>query len=848
MRNINRINIFLLALAAMSISCTQRKELPRQISLNDQWSLFQVKDGHMVRDSISLPTSVQSDLWESDHIPDPFVGNNEEKIGWVSQENWRYEKEFAVSKEELHRDHIYLQLDGLNTYARVMLNDSLIHQNDNAFTSERIFVKNLLKENNKLTVELLPTTPFEKAEDLSHPYTLPLVNSDNNHRVFTRKGQFEYGWDWGPVLNTMGISQPIYLQIYDGLKIEEVDLRQELLTDSLASLTSHVKLADLSAFEELELQLYVNDSLLASSTYLGPNQAAQQFSLPFTIKKPKRWWPHNLGDPYLYDIKIKMIQDGVLSDEYRVKKGLRTVELVNEKDSIGESFYFKINDVPVYAKGANYIPQNSMLDRVKDQDYLRLIQDAKKANMNMLRAWGGGVYQKDLFYEICDREGIMVWQDFMFACAMYPGDKRFRESVKQEATQQVKRLRKHPSLVLFNGNNEINEAWHNWGWQAGRSDEEKEYIWNEYQSIFVGVLPAVVSAHSDLPYWESSPKFGRGDKRYETHANAHDWWVWHSGYPFEHYENHVPRFSSEFGFQSHPSFQTIRYINASDSLDIHSADYASHQKHPRGNALIADYMQRDFPVPDQDAGFVYMSQLLQAYGISKAIHAQRRARPRSMGTLYWQLNDCWPVVSWSSIDFLGHWKALHYTAKRDFNNLLISTELQEDSLNIWLVNDDLLSFNSPMRVDIFDFNGKSISSFRENVKAPANNSAMVMQIPLDLKSASEKEVYIQVSFKDRQYWDYLVRPKELKLPQPDYSIAYNWEGDRHKITLFAHSFLKDVFLYSEESGHFSDNFFDLPKGTSKTLYFDGPEFIKGFEVMTLNEFILPEENPARLSN
>ena len=331
-----------------------------------------------------------------------------------------------------------------------------------------------------------------------------------------------------------------------------------------------------------------------------------------------------------------------LLDQIEAKTGLRTVELATEKDAIGSAFYFKINGIPVYAKGANYIPQNSFQTVVTEKHYEQLLNDVVGANMNMLRVWGGGIYENDLFYELADEKGLLIWQDFMFACAMYPGDPEFLETVQQEAIQNVKRLRNHPAVVLWCGNNESAEGWRRWGWKKGRSKAEKNEIWSHYLKLFDSILPSTVQSYSDTPYWESSPLFGRGNKKHLTQGDAHDWWVWHDGYPFEHFESNIPRFMSEFGFQSFPSLETIKFINQSDTISFNSDAFKNHQKHAKGFSLIQDYMLRDYKIPSKPEDYVYVSQLLQARGIVKGIEAQRRSRPHCMGSLFWQLNDCWP--------------------------------------------------------------------------------------------------------------------------------------------------------------------------------------------------------------
>lgn len=802
-----------------SFNSQESSDNNERIELATGWSLKQINGDRTVVSGLKVPATVQSNLFNSKEIADPFVGNNENDIQWISKESWQYYTNFKLTKEQRNREYLFLNFEGLNTYATVELNGTQILKNDNAFIASRIDIKKLIRENNILTITFLPTTPFEEAANAAHPYTLPLVNSDRNDRVFTRKPQFEYGWDWGPTLNTMGITRPIFIESYNDFKIDHIYIKQESLTDKLATLTAQIELKEAVPFEKIDFELYVNQNIVAAVTYQGSGTQAASFSLPFEIKNPQRWWPHNLGTPYLYDLKIRARKNGVLVEDFKLRKGLRTVELVNEKDSIGESFLIKINGQPVYAKGANYIPQNSMSDRVEDSHYERLLQDAVDANMNFIRVWGGGAYERDLFYELCDAKGLMVWQDFMFACAMYPGDARFRESVKTEATQQVKRLRNHASIALFNGNNEINEAWHNWGWQQGRSEKEKEYIWAEYQSIFNGVLPIAVATNSDLPYWESSPKYGRGDERFKTHGNAHDWWVWHSEYPFEHFEEVIPRFSSEFGFQSHPSLEAVKYINNGKSIDIESAAYATHQKHPRGNALIKEYMKRDFPVPSAPDDYVYVSQLLQSYGIGKAMIAQRAARPRSMGTIYWQLNDCWPVVSWASIDYLGNWKALQYQATRDFANVVATTKRVNNDLHTTILNDQLTAVNSDLRVIVKRFDGVIVYDKSQEVTAAAAASTTVAINSIAGLNIDPEKHYAVTLFNGAMRTDFFTNPKKMKLPKHEVNITVNPTVGGYNVTVQAHTFQKDVFLFTDIPGHFKDNFFNLESGETRTIFF-----------------------------
>ncbi len=502
------------------------------------------------------------------------------------------------------------------------------------------------------------------------------------------------------------------------------------------------------------------------------------------------------------------------------------------------------------------------LDREK---YAELINNAVLANMNMLRVWGGGIYEDDYFYELCDEKGILVWQDFMFAGGMYPGDKEFLNNVKAEAIYNAKRLRNHASLALWCGNNEISEGWARWGWQNGRETSHKEEIAQNYKTIFNEILPKVVdSLNPNIDYWESSPKYGRGDKRYQFEGDAHDWWVWHDGYPFEHFEEEVPRFMSEFGFQSFPSVETIEYTTGRDSVIMNDPLFATHQKHKRGFQIIDEYMARDFPVPQNAEDYVYVSQLLQAYGITKGIHAHRRAKPYNMGTLYWQLNDLWPVVSWSSIDYLGNWKALHYEVKKSFENVLVSTETvsagrpaKNDSVAIFIVNDTFKNISDTLSMELIDFNGRQIFQEKIFVESPENSSKVVFTLPLENLKFDKAFSVLKVKFGESEYLHYFSRPKDLKLVENDTStesILSPVEGlsnrkieieidtsaplsnrkiemedeigvktdsfkNAFSITLTSKTLQKNVFLNADVKGKWSDNFFDLLPNQPKTIYF-----------------------------
>ena len=812
----------LLVIMIFLIGCSTKNDVPIKMELHDNWEFKKVRD--TLWNLATVPGNIHSDLLENKLIEHPFIGNNEEKLQWISKTDWDYKTTFLVDRKTLQKRHIELSFEGLDTYASVFLNDSLILKTNNAFREFQVEVKSILKAENELRIVFENTSISEDKEKNSLKYTLPEGN-----RIFTRKAQFQYGWDWGPKLNTSGIWRPIKLTAWNDYKIENINIIQNTLTDSIASLI--VEIADSNFSKDvLNYEVYINDTLQF--------QKPEKPEIPITIKNPKRWWPHNLGEPYLYDIKVVVRNGKTILDSVLVKKGLRTIDLITEKDSIGESFYFKVNDVPVYAKGANYIPQNSMQNQVTNAHYEKLLNDVVDANMNMLRVWGGGIYENDIFYDLCDEKGILVWQDFMFACAMYPGDQAFLENVQEEATQNVKRLRNHASIALWCGNNENAEGWNRWGWQADRSEHEKEEIWSYYLKVFDSILPNTVDKLTDTDYWESSPKYGRGNPKYKFEGDAHDWWIWHDAYPFEHLEENVPRFMSEFGFQSFPSYEAIKYINQSDLIDISTNSFQSHQKHSRGFQLMREYMKRDFPVPEKAEDYVYMSQLLQAYGITKGIEAQRRAKPYNMGTLYWQLNDCWPVVSWSSIDFFGKWKALHYKAKHSFEDVLVSSKVENNILRTYVINDDFESHSGELSVKILDFEGNPLYQFSKSIILESNASQLQHQVNLEAFKLDASKVVVVSNFNNSQSLYYLVKPKELKLKQGDIEQKITKTDIGFSIELSSKTLQKDVFLYSDEKGHFLDNYFDLlPNETKIVVFQTKSKTIERFNIKTFNTFI-----------
>jgi beta-mannosidase len=640
-----------------------------------------------------VPGCVHTDLIANQVIAHPFYGTNETDCQWVGEKDWLYETSpFELTDSLLRRDALVLRFNGLDTYANVYLNDELILQADNAHRSWEVNVKKLLRtKGNVIRIHFLSPFPIAEASVKALPYPLP----GDPIRAVTRKPQFHYGWDWGPKLVTCGISKSVELIAYDVARFNDVYVEQVKVTEKLAELkvTFIVQAVDESD-GVLTVDLAQGEDLWSTAVHL--RKGMNRIEFPLEIPFPYRWWCNGQGTPNLYTFNMALLHDGRTADVRIVSTGLRSVELITEKDSIGESFYFKLNDRPVFIKGANYIPMTYFPGEATQDDYRRLLTSCKNANINMLRVWGGGVYEDEIFYDLCDELGIMVWQDFMFACSMYPADSMFVANVIEEANEQTTRLRNHPCIALWCGNNENAEGWEKWGWQQGLSEKQKGQIWRAYKDVFDLTLGKIVKKNTNTDYWESSPRFGRSDPRSLTEGDSHYWGLWHDEEPFEVMMSKIPRFMSEYGMQSFPSDVVVKEMMSGDLPGYDNAGVKQHQKHNRGFALMDKYMERWYPrISHTDfSAYGYQTQVVQAEGIGMAVEAQRRSMPRCMGTMYWQLNDLWPSFSWSGIDYKGTPKLLHYFLSTIYAPQLISSVVENGTLNIYWISDNMIPEDS----------------------------------------------------------------------------------------------------------------------------------------------------------
>ena len=819
----------LVLLVLISFSVSSQNTTHQIISLHSDWSFTSGKYDQWYQ--ANVPGSIHTDLFRNELIADPFTGTHEKQLQWIDTLEWIYKKEFKRPRKLKPDDHIELVFKGLDTYTEVYLNDSLLLVANNMFLPWKAEIDpNILHKKNTLTVHFKPTIKKESFLYQKLDYELP-----GGSRVCTRKAAYQNGWDWAPRYVSCGIWQNVEMHIWNKARIQNLNYSIERLDSSLAIVNFQ---ATIEATEDFtgNIQLNsINKAVNDSSKNISIQKGVHNYNFKINIVNPQLWWVRNLGTPFLYQFEMVLSDQNNIYDSKNIDVGLRKVELIRKPDPYGESFYFKLNGVPVFMKGANYVPQSSFPGNVSERRYQNIINDVCAANMNMLRVWGGGIYEKDLFYELCDKAGILIWQDFMFANAMYPKNEKWIENIKKEASYQVNRLSKHPSIAVWCGNNEIDEAWHNWGWSRDYSKKDSTEIWQNYLNLFHEILPGVVNTISpDISYTSSSPLFGRGNPRSSYEGDNHYWYVWHDAYDFDWYNKVTGRFMSEFGFQSFPGIKTIEYFDHSAVKTAGSDVMLAHQKHHRGNYLIHHYMKGYYPIPEDFDDFVYVSQLLQAEGIRTGILAQRRAKPFCMGSLYWQLNDCWPAISWSSIDYLGNWKALHHVVKQDFKNIILSPYLHNDTLKVFVISDTLTEIDIKINISIMDFYGGVKNKEILTNEIPANTSTLVFKKSVsELANFNTKKdhlIYIELSDSENKILDsrtvLFEKPKNLDLKKMNFYSSYHVTKEGVELELKSTIYIKSFFIESTIEGELSDNYFDLIPGKTKNVTFKTKKKIK----------------------
>lgn len=780
-----------------------------------------------------VPGGVHTDLLALERIPDPFAADNEKKVQWVAESDWEYRRVFNVDKTMTDEEHTSLVCDGLDTLAEVSLNGKLLGKTANMFRRWTWDVKFLLKAGeNELKIVFRAPVKYIKTRQADKPL---MGGGDIPGGPHLRKAPCQWGWDWGPKLPPIGVWKDIRLEGYSQAKLEDVHIRQ-IHADGNVTVRAEARIEQWDqAGLQITLKVTSPDGKVETvkAEPKPPDSGVSTWNLQAPIITPQLWWPNGFGAQALYQVEVTLESGRKVLDQRNFQVGLRTVELRRKPDEWGESFTFVVNGIPIFAKGADWIPADSFPTRISDAFMERLIRDAAAAHMNMLRVWGGGFYEEERFYDLCDRYGLLIWQDFVFACGIYPEEASFAENVRVEAIENVRRLRHRASLALWCGNNEMEQGWVDWKWNDP-NDPAIQSLKAGYDHMFHHLLPGIVAAEDpDRPYWPSSASSGIpfANPNSQQRGDTHYWDVWHGRKPFSAYREQFPRFMSEFGFQALPPYKTIQTYAAAKDQNMTSYIMEHHQRSGSGNGLMVSQMTDTFRMPKDFQALVYLSMVLQAEGIRYGVEHWRRARERVSGTLIWQLNDCWPVASWSSIDYFGRWKALHYAARKFYAPILLSVEDKGERMGLCVTNDTTATWTGEVRWSLETLAGKRLEQGVEKVSAPA--LAMHCVRVLDFSKHITEENRRQVVFiaelwkgaelATRQVATF-VPNKHLELAAAQIETQVSASGKQVLIQVKTSSLARFIELELEGADVvFSDNYFDLPAGQSLDITCPLPE-------------------------
>jgi len=847
------------------------------IEIKDNWKMHRF--GNNIWYPATVPGCVHTDLINNKVIPDPFYRDNEKKLQWIDKYSWEYATEFIVSKDISEKKNIFLHFKGLDTYADVYLNDQMILSADNMFIQWNVDVKNQIREgintlrilfHSPIAVGMLKRDQWNIEAPIGFnldfgPGISGLSASSDFPPVgpYTRKAGYMYGWDWAPWLTTSGIWRPVYLEAWDDGRITSLQIVQNSVAKEYADLSAYV---DVQSSRPLQADLLLKYSIDGKETLIksipttlvpGSNLIPVKFGIP----QPRLWWPNGLGEHPLYKITALLKMNDLILDEISVYTGIRNARLVIEPDKYGKSFYFEINGVPVFAKGANYVPADIFPSRVTPEHYRKLIESAAAVNINMLRVWGGGIYESDLFYDLCDQYGIMVWQDFMFAIVFTPGHDDFLNNVKRELVDNISRLRNHPSIVLWCGNNETEVLWDLIykrffgikstlaetaggisGWlnmipQTPVKQETTEKVMKSYDDLFYKLIPEVLKEYdlNNRPYWPSSPIGGYKEPVNPFSGDFH-YYIALSEAPFEDYYTSRSRFYSEHGIHSLPDFNTVKKFTESSDWDYLSPVMQYHNRAMGGNQLLDRYIKRYYRYPKDFESYLYVAQVMQADAMKIALESHRRSRPYTMGTLYWMLNDVWPAASWASLNYENHWKALHYQVRNSFRKILVVPQFNKDTFKLHIVSDSLKPFKATAEITIMNFDGKKLRDISLPVNVEANSSVMVLEktakeflAGIDTANAVCKVRLLQNKKEITSNECLLAAPKNLNLPKANIERKIFPLKDGYSIELTTDKYARRVCLSTDHDGFFSDNYFDLTPGQVKKVHFKPEGEIIDFE-------------------
>ncbi|MDP4181508.1 MAG: glycoside hydrolase family 2 protein [Bacillota bacterium] len=788
------------------------------LDLNGRWKMKRVDESQWI--DATVPGSVYNDLLTQGKIEDPFYRDNEEAAYAISRFDYEYSKDFTVERDTIDYDFIILKCEGLDTLAEIFINGKSIAKTENMHRSYEFDVKHILKVGIN-TISIIFRSPVEYLNNRKKIKPIWSNFSDTSFS-YLRKAHYMFGWDWGPTLPDMGIWRSIFIQSFNKQRIDEVYVTQTH-KDGKALLNFRVRLdKDDDNIYDVRLTLTAPDGeKFENNITMGKKEE----HIELVINRPLLWWPMGYGEQNLYNFEVVVSNVGVELDSNSMRIGLRTVTISQKDDEWGRSFAYMVNGIEIFAKGANFVPMDSLLARRSAERTEKLIKSCVEANFNSIRVWGGAYYPENYFFDLCDEYGLVVWQDLMFACGVYDFFGKFKEEVIEEVVQNMKRIRHHACLGLWCGNNEMEQGWCEWDMKE--SEERKQYYIDQFEEV----LPKVArETDPNTFYWLASPSSFGGFARPndENYGDMHDWSVWHCREPIIEYRKRFPRFMSEFGLQSFPSRKTVESFTLPADRNIFSHVMEKHQKSGTGNEKIMYYISQYFRYPDSFDSLLYISQLIQAEGIRYGVEHWRRNRGRCMGAIYWQLNDCWPVASWSSIDSFGRWKALHYAAKRFYAPVLASACEEGECVSLHVTNDTLNTVNATLKWRLIDSSTTSELLQAEN-QISVQPLTAVECAKLDFSetlNTDEKKRNIYLDFKlvegesTISSGAVLFAPaKHFNFRNPHLEVVVSEEADSFKVTVKAECFAKYIELDLKETDCiFSDNYFDLSGRETKDVF------------------------------
>jgi len=790
------------------------------LTLNGAWRMKRT-DEHEWIDAV-VPGSVFNDLLRAGKMEDPFYRDNEMAALELTKFDYEYERSFEADPALLARDAVRLRCEGLDTLCEVSINGKLVLSADNMNRTYETDVKDALRAGpNDIRVVIRSATRFVIEKDKEYHLTscadaVPGISH-------LRKAHSMFGWDWGPKLPDAGIWRDISILGYDLGRIDDVYVTQHHESGAVR-LDVRTDVERLSPDAKLTVRAVLetpHGTVLEREATVGTGSAA----LSFDIAEPQLWWPHNYGEQPLYTLRVSLRGDAGDVDKRTLRVGLRTLVVRQERDMWGETFEFVVNGHSVFAMGANYIPEDNVFGRLSPERTERLLRSCAEANFNCIRVWGGGYYPEDHFYDACDRLGLIVWQDHLYACGAYDFNDAFKESIRRETMDNVKRIRHHASLGLWSGNNELEYAWANWGWTERYGEKQRD----DYLRQFEQFLPELnASLDPNTFYWRSSPSSygGIDDPNLESVGDMHYWDVWHGRKPITEYRTLFPRFMSEFGLQSFPSLKTVETFTLPEDRNIFSYVMEAHQKNGTGNEKILYYISEYFKYPKDFESLLYVSQLIQAEGMRVGVEHWRRNRGRCMGAIYWQLNDIWPGASWSSLDYFGRWKATQHAAKRFFAPVLISACEEGTNVSLHVTNDSLERFDGLLRWRLLDHRSEVIRAGETAVTADALSAREVITLALgdELNTPTKlRQRYLEFTLTAEGQevsggTVLFVKSKHFEYLDPRIAAEVAEMEDRYVVGLRSEAFAKFVSLdLYDADASWSDNIFDLSASSTKQV-------------------------------